>query len=233
MTLQSITFSSISKKDFLCAVKESFSVVEVLRKLNLPILRNAYDDFKLEINNIQLDISHFDPHAYTRGRFKKSKYFVPEDLFISSIKESLTTAQALIKMGIAPVAGAYNHFNLRVKMLQIDTSHFTGQRHTKGKIGCTNRVLLSELLVEDSIRTLTVSYKKRIIREGLLENKCDCCGLGCEWQGKPISLQIDHINGNHLDHRIENLRILCPNCHSQTDTFCSKNIKRQAPKKKP
>lgn len=63
-----------------------------------------------------------------------------------------------------------------------------------------------------------------ILREGLLEAKCyeEGCGL-TEWRGKPISLQLDHINGDNFDHRIENLRLLCPNCHSQTETFAGKN----------
>jgi 5-methylcytosine-specific restriction endonuclease McrA len=66
--------------------------------------------------------------------------------------------------------------------------------------------------------------KRRLLREGLLENKCQECGLDA-WRGKPISIQIDHINGNNKDNRLENLRMLCPNCHSQTDTFGVRNRK--------
>jgi hypothetical protein len=56
------------------------------------------------------------------------------------------------------------------------------------------------------------------------EEKCEICEIGNEWNGKPLTLQLDHINGIHLDNRIENLRILCPNCHSQTATFCGRNV---------
>ena len=66
------------------------------------------------------------------------------------------------------------------------------------------------------------SLKKRILRAGLLKNECYICGLK-EWLNKPIVLQLDHINGNNKDNRIENLRLLCPNCHSQTSTWCGKN----------
>jgi hypothetical protein len=69
------------------------------------------------------------------------------------------------------------------------------------------------------------SLKKRLIENKMLENKCQICGLGPEWQGIILSLQIDHINGVNNDNRIENLRMLCPNCHSQTDTYAGKRLK--------
>jgi 5-methylcytosine-specific restriction endonuclease McrA len=65
----------------------------------------------------------------------------------------------------------------------------------------------------------------RLIAEGIKEHKCECCG-NHEWLGSAISLEVDHINGNSKDHILENLRILCPNCHAQTDTYRGKNIKK-------
>ena len=65
--------------------------------------------------------------------------------------------------------------------------------------------------------------KKQIIKEsGLKENKCECCSL-TEWNNKPINLELHHINGNNTDNRLDNLQILCPNCHYQTDNFKAKN----------
>ena len=68
----------------------------------------------------------------------------------------------------------------------------------------------------------TLKLKKRLISENLIEKKCNCCGI-TNWMGKDITLQLDHINGINNDHRLENLQLLCPNCHSQTDTWCGKN----------
>ena len=65
----------------------------------------------------------------------------------------------------------------------------------------------------------------RLIAEGVKEAKCECCN-NTEWLGKPISLEVDHINGNSADHRLDNLKILCPNCHAQTNTYRGKNIKK-------
>jgi hypothetical protein len=66
------------------------------------------------------------------------------------------------------------------------------------------------------------SVKRALLREGLLENRCAECGL-TEWRGQPITIQIDHRNGVRDDHRLDNLRMLCPNCHSQTETFAARN----------
>ena len=65
----------------------------------------------------------------------------------------------------------------------------------------------------------------RLIEEGIKEAKCECCN-NTEWLGKPISLEVDHINGDSKDHRLNNLKILCPNCHAQTETYRGKNIKK-------
>ncbi len=69
------------------------------------------------------------------------------------------------------------------------------------------------------------NIKQRLIRAGILENRCGECGLS-EWRGKRLSIQIDHINGINDDNRLTNLRMLCPNCHSQTETFGSRNRNR-------
>jgi hypothetical protein len=68
------------------------------------------------------------------------------------------------------------------------------------------------------------TIKRHLLRAGIIVNRCDWCGL-TEWRGRRLSIQIDHVNGIRDDHRLENLRMLCPNCHSQTDTFAARNIK--------
>ena len=72
------------------------------------------------------------------------------------------------------------------------------------------------------------TIKRHLLRAGIIVNRCDWCGLS-EWRGRPLSIQIDHVNGIRDDHRLENLRMLCPNCHSQTETFAARNIKRRIP----
>ena len=89
-----------------------------------------------------------------------------------------------------------------------------------------NKIDLNLILVENSTYSRT-SLKKRLVEENILEYKCEKCSNVGEWLGKKITLQLDHKNGIFNDNRIENLRFLCPNCHSQTDTFAGKKMKKE------
>lgn len=94
----------------------------------------------------------------------------------------------------------------------------------RGELRARARLLpIGELLRTTTSRS---SVRRRLLDEGILANACSHCGL-TEWRGKPISLHIDHINGVRDDHRLENLRMLCPNCHSQTPTYGGRNVKRR------
>lgn len=91
------------------------------------------------------------------------------------------------------------------------------------KIGGANKKIeLHDILNGHHPTYQTLKLKNRLLKEKILEDVCSICGID-EWQGKKISLQLDHIDGDNHNHRLENLRLVCPNCHSQTDTYCGKN----------
>lgn len=103
--------------------------------------------------------------------------------------------------------------------------HITGKGYLKGKThNWGEEKNLSEILVKDSSYTNTSKLKERLLKKGLMNYKCYKCG-GREWLGEPIPLELEHINGDRFDNRIENLTLLCPNCHAQTDTYRGKNKK--------
>lgn len=144
-----------------------------------------------------------------------------DEQFIEAVKTSMSYRQVLAKLGLKQAGGNYAVMKNRIKDMGLDTSHMTGQAHLKGKTHTYNRRPLEELLTEDSTYA-SHKLKLRLIAEGIKQHKCECCGI-TEWNGQPTPIELDHINGNHNDNRIENLRLLCPNCHAQTDTYRGKN----------
>jgi 5-methylcytosine-specific restriction endonuclease McrA len=99
------------------------------------------------------------------------------------------------------------------------SARIRGELKTRPKV----RFAIERLALKRANRRI---IKQRLLDNGSLQNRCYLCGIA-DWQGLPLTLQIDHINGDRLDYRLENLRILCPNCHSQTDTFAGRNRLRQ------
>lgn len=139
------------------------------------------------------------------------------------VKECKSYAQVLKKMNLSPKGGNYRILKRKIKEANIDTSHFTGKGHLRGKThDWAKKIPLENILTENSDYQ-SYKLKNRLLKEKLIENVCVDCGLTGIWNGKSINLHLDHINGINTDNRLENLRMLCPNCHSQTDTYTSKN----------
>ena len=90
-----------------------------------------------------------------------------------------------------------------------------------------NKIELSVILVDKSEYVSSSNLRERLYKEGLKKEKCELCGQGPIWMSKKMSLRLDHINGVNNDNRIENLRIICPNCDATLDTFSGKNVKRK------
>jgi len=145
-----------------------------------------------------------------------------------AVKGSRSVRTVLIKLKLVPAGGNYDQINDRIKELGLDKSHFTGKGWNKGWSfdPRTPEKPLEDILVKGR-RYQSNSLKKRLFKAKLLKPKCELCGW-CEKSvvGR-IPIELDHINGDHIDNRIENLRILCPNCHSLQTTHRGRNKKRR------
>jgi hypothetical protein len=151
-----------------------------------------------------------------------SRSWSDEDLK-TALKMNVSILGVLRDLKLSHSPGNYKSIGTRISQLSLDRSHIKGQAH--GTSVSPNKLVTEAIMVENSTYSNTDNLRKRLIKEGILENKCKECGLVNVWNEKTITLQLDHINGNPRDHRLENLRILCPNCHSQTPTFRGKNKK--------
>lgn len=152
---------------------------------------------------------------------KSHKYSL--DDFKLAIATSRSMRDALLKLNLHPTGGNYDGARKRIQHLGLDTSHWLGQGRAKDTVNPnqTNKPI-EDYLVLNGPGISTYRLKCKLIQFNMLENKCYLCGIQ-EWQEKPIALHLDHINGNKYDNSLDNLRILCPNCHSQTCTYAGKN----------
>lgn len=143
---------------------------------------------------------------------------------IDAVKNSKTIMEVSRKLNLKNLGANSKTIKKYILKLNIDTSHFYS-REEQLEIARQNIKSFSneEMFCENFIDRKHV--KKRIIKENLIEYKCQECKI-CEWNGKELSLHLDHINGINNDNRLENLRFLCPNCHSLTETYCGKKLKK-------
>lgn len=155
----------------------------------------------------------------------KTKY--THDSLKEVIDKSFSFLDVLRNLNLKQSGGSHVHIQKLVKIFNIDTSHFH-HGHPRGVYrGGGNKPLKpQEILINNrnNRREKASVLRKALLKFGIKEN-CFECGTGTVWNNKPLTLQIDHRNGNSYDNRVENLRFLCPSCHSQTDTFGVKNIK--------
>ena|SRR5262252_1444491 len=160
---------------------------------------------------------------------KKRKW--TDDQLIAAVPLEESYYGVLRRLGLKLCGGSHAIVKMRVRQLGLDTSHFRGSgwchgaKHSKF-VKRFVAIPLEEILVKDSTYQNTSLLRKRLVAAGLLENKCYDCGGPPVWNNKPLVMQLDHIDGDRTNHQIENLRLLCPNCHSQTDTWCAKNQAR-------
>lgn len=153
---------------------------------------------------------------------------LPIDELRTLIANSPTFSAVLAHFKLVPVGGNVKTLKRRLVAEGISFDHIQNNkgRFTRAALKAITRPL-EEIMVEDSPCTSQTGFKRRLLRAGVLENKCQICGQLPEWQGKPLTLRLDHKNGKRKDNRPENLRLVCPNCDSQLPTYGSKNWKFQ------
>ena len=160
-----------------------------------------------------VDTTHFAPTGvrHTEARLREL------------VACSQSVAEVVRRLGISPVGGNQAHIGRRIAELGMDTSHFTSGARRRPKRPVTTRLIVGS---PSDGRIPGDRLHRELLRLGVVE-QCASCRTGTEWNGKPLRLEVDHVNGEWWDNRPENLRLLCPNCHAVTDTYRGRQLRRK------
>jgi transposase-like protein len=210
---------SWTDEQLIAAVAASRTLSEVCRRLGLQ--PGKYDVLRRHIARLGLDATHIPGSAL--GSARTTRRWTDADLE-KAVRESDSVSEVSRRLGYTPNGGVHRMLVGHIRVAGLDTSHFTGQRWARGQTLSRKATPLEEILVKDSKYRSNGHLRVRLLAAGLLKAECSACGLAT-WRGRPLPLHLDHINGDHTDNRLENLRILCPNCHAITDTWCGRNRK--------
>jgi len=142
------------------------------------------------------------------------KSHIPQSLVVEVCTRSNSMAKAAAELNI--------HFNTLKRLSILYNCYRPNQGLKGGNKNAPAKIILNKILAGEHPSFQTYKLKNRLLKEGILIYKCAICGIN-SWNNKQLSLELDHIDGNRINHTLPNLRLLCPNCHAQTDTYRSKN----------
>ncbi|MGW7083976.1 HNH endonuclease signature motif containing protein [Streptomyces sp. NPDC054871] len=210
---------SYAKDTLAEAAARSSSIREMFLHMGIPPEDGPYGHVKKKLDQFGIDTSHF---TWWRGEAADNLF--PREALARAVAESHGLAGVMRALGCSPFGGAGRARAARsIEAYGLSTGHFVGQGHNIGRSGA-NRKSADEILVRlppDTGRTRTTMLRRALDDVGA-PRICGACGLSEIWRGKRLVLEIDHMNGDRLDNRRENLRYLCPSCHSQTRTFSNR-----------
>lgn len=164
-------------------------------------------------------------HLPYHPRSKRSAIWLAlnDEEFTKLVAQSNHMGDVLNAFGLENVGGNHETARTRINLLELSTAHFDS---SKRDFGASRRPLL-DVLVKDNKKISTSNLKNRMLRAKIISELCAICGALPEWLGKKLVLVLDHIDGNRHNNCLDNLRLLCPNCNSQQDTFAGRNRKRK------
>lgn len=203
-------------------MQSSRTLAEVLRRLGLPATGGNYRYIAARLRHTGIDASHLR----TLSKSARCAAVPPEQL-AEIVARSTSVAQVLTELGLPTEGRSHGEFTRRIRELALDTSHLQGRGWARGQTKASHPALArasersrfsnDQVFIENSSFVGGTALTPRLLAMGWAY-RCSWCEID-EWRGKPLVLHLDHINGINNDNRLVNLRLLCPNCHSQTETY--------------
>ena len=200
----------LDKEKLEVLVNKNNSITNILNEMGLLAVGTNYKTLKKYLKFHNIDYSKFN---------KTDNIKYDKDNLEKIVKESLTYKECLLKLGIRAAGNNSKTLKKYIELYNIDISHFNPNYFNIVMFGKSKKIDLENILVENSTYSRK-NLKERLFDLNLVENKCCLCGQDENWNNMKISLILDHINGVFNDNRIENLRIVCPNCNAGLDTHC-------------
>lgn len=217
---------SYSKEVLREAAAQSSSIREILEYMGFDPRDSPYGHIRKKLDQFGIDTSHFNSgRRYGPG-------FLRRDQLAPAVAASRSIAGVLRLLDIVDNGAGRTLVKRSMEVHNLSIGHFVGQGHGRG-VPSKNRKSAAQILVRlepGCSRTKTV-HLRRALDDVNVPHTCNTCGVGDVWQGKRLVLEIDHINGDRLDNRKENLRYLCPSCHSQTKTFANRSHRLPSPRR--
>lgn len=210
----------VSDELLLATALEAAHMRDLLQRLGLAAYGGNYESIRARLDRLGALDARFgpQPRRTTSGMAEPT----PEQLS-QALADARSVAAVLRSLGWPESASSYRRLRRRLATDGIDVPKYPGQSWRAGRTDLA-RIPIEQMLVLGG-RTTAGHLKLRLLRDGVLEPCCAMCGIR-EWRGQPAPLELDHVNGNRRDNRLENLRLLCPNCHAQTPTYRGRNIGR-------
>jgi len=213
--------NNLSKEELISILKESYSLKESLSKIfKQPTEPKGFLSraLKEKLKEYNLDLKKDFPHIGKTSPIWKTS----SENFKKIIEQSRSVKEILSYFNMTNIGSNYRTLMQRFKAENIDYDEFV-KKSFKTSFNKFEKINNEKIFIKESPVSRSVA-RRRILQEKLLEYKCQICGMEPVWNGVELSLTLDHINGVNNDHRLENLRFICPNCDRQLSTFAGKNV---------